>query len=719
MRILRRGVGALLLALAFLPLYRSLGLTIDGSPFREGSVAAGELNLTLAWWGTIVTLLIAGLLARFLPTDRVRDGLARLASILTRPSLPAFGLGTALLAGILAYLVWSLLFQGRYTNVDEIASMVHARYLAAGKLAGPLPATPAAWIFPNTLMVEEGWVSQYPPSHVATLALFLRLGIPSLFGPLLVAVSAFLVALSLPRLLPDRPLEARVAALLFAVSPFVILLGGGAMSHVSATAFLLVALYASLRARDGGALWAVLAGAGVGLAVTSRPLQGLVLGTLFTLGVWLPVLVGCGAGWTLRRCAATVAGGLPFAVMLAWFNHRLFGDPFTLGYSAAYGERHALGFHMDPWGYPYGLVEAMGFTSTDVLEVGIYLLESPVPVTAVIGLYLLAARVLPRGAGLLVAWATLPVLANALYWFHNGRMLYEAAPAWLALAVLGLVHLARRPDPEAAGPPRQLRARGADVALWAGVVALVLAGVWGVPQRIETRRWAEDTLARITAPPVERLGDGGALLFVHAGWNERMSAILQGEAGMRSDTITSVLRRNSSCRVHMYTEARVAASSRGARSGAPPPHAPPVDGPAPGSLPGLDLRQEPGMAPGVELRTVPDTDVNIRIEEGVPFTPECVRQVQADRLGRVALSPLLLEGELPGLETGEGILFARDLGPRRNRALLRAYPERVPYLMVPPSRGAAPRALPYAEGERLLWGEPGPPADGAAPSASR
>lgn len=708
MSVFRRGVGAVLLALAFLPLYRALGLTIDGSPFREGSVAAGELNLSLAWWGTLVTLLIGGLLARFVPSDGVRNLLRRGGAKLTRPALPLFGLGTALLAGVLAYLVWALLFEGHHTNVDEIASMVHARYLAAGKLAGSLPASPAFWVFPNTLMVEEGWVSQYPPSHVGTLALFVRLGIPSLFGPLLVAASAFLLALSLPRIVPDRPVEARVGALLFAVSPFVLLLGGGAMSHVSATAFLLVALYAALRARDGAALWAVLAGVGVGLAVTSRPLQGLVLGTLFTLGVWLPASSLRGAGWTLRRCAATVAGGLPFAVMLGWFNHRLFGDPLTLGYSAAYGERHALGFHMDPWGYPYGLPEALGFSSTDVLEVGIYLLETPVPVTAVVGLFLLTARTLPRGAGLLVAWSALPVLANAVYWFHNGRMLYEAAPAWLALAALGLVHFARRPRPDAAGAPARVRAFGADLALWSGGVALVLAGVWGVPQRLETRQWSEDTRSRITAPAVERTGDGGALVLVHVGWNERMSAILQGEAGMRSDTITSLLRRNSSCRVHMYAEARAAARwGASAMAETPAPHA----------LPELDLRQEPGMAPGVELRTVPDTDVNIRIEEGVPYTPECVRQVQADRLGRVSLSPLLLEGELPGVETGDGLLFARDLGPRRNRALLAAYPDRTPWLMVPPAPGADPRALPYAEGERLVWGERSPPPD-PAPSST-
>ena len=144
-------------------------------------------------------------------------------------------------------------------------------------------------------------------------------------------------------------------------------------------------------------------------------------------------------------------------MLLGWFNQRLFGSPFTLGYISAFGERHRLGFHMDPWGYPYDLQEAVAFTSSDVLSLGVQLLETPFPVTAIIGSYLLLASRLPRGAGVLLAWALFPVVANGYYWFHDVRMLFEAAPAWITLGVISAVTLsAERPRPQPKRPAARL-----------------------------------------------------------------------------------------------------------------------------------------------------------------------------------------------------------------------------------------------------------------------
>ncbi len=87
---------------------------------------------------------------------------------------------------------------------------------------------------------------------------------------------------------------------------------------------------------------------------------------------------------------------------------------------------------MDPWGYPYTLEEALGFTSSDVLSMGIQLLETPFPVTAFIGLYLLTATSLPRGMGVLLAWAILPVSPTATTGFMTcaccSRLLRPGSP---------------------------------------------------------------------------------------------------------------------------------------------------------------------------------------------------------------------------------------------------------------------------------------------------
>ena len=279
----------------------------------------------------------------------------------------------AAIAFCLSALTGRFLYQGFFTNVDEIASTIHARYIAHGLLGGPISVAPEAWLIPNTLMVAEGWVSHFPPMHLLAMAVMIRAGIPTLLGPLFAGALAGLLALSLPKLLPDDPGSARVAALLVCVAPVTMFLGGGAMSHVSAGAFGAAVLYAVLRARDGSAWWGVAAGATVGLMVSDRPLIGLVVGAVFTIGLWGPhALGGHPRKWTwfLRRAGATLVGGAPFAVFLGWFNQRLYGNPFTLGYLAAFGERHRLGFHVDPWGYPYTLREAVAFTSSDLLSLG-------------------------------------------------------------------------------------------------------------------------------------------------------------------------------------------------------------------------------------------------------------------------------------------------------------------------------------------------------------
>ena len=202
-RTVRRTLGVLLLGLAYAPLYRLMD-TSSEAPRREVSVEVAELTLELAWWGTVVTLLLAWILTRFLPARRVRSLGRHFMRWLTKPPLAIYSLAMALLTGTLTVLTSRFLYLGFFTNVDEIASMLHARYLANGLLAGPIGGAPEAWLIPNTLMVAEGWVSHFPPTHLFAMAGFTRMGIPMLLGPLSAAALSGLVALSLPRLLPER-----------------------------------------------------------------------------------------------------------------------------------------------------------------------------------------------------------------------------------------------------------------------------------------------------------------------------------------------------------------------------------------------------------------------------------------------------------------------------------------------------------------------------------
>ncbi len=677
----QQALGLAILLFAFAPIYRIMDTSAE-APHREVSVEVAEVTLQLAWWGTIVIVLLAWLLARLFSSRIPRIAGNRVLDWIDRPTSGVFALSLGAVAGVVALVTGRALYRGFFTNVDEIASAIQARYLAQGMLGGPISSAPDAWLIPNTLMVSEGWVSHFPPMHLFAMAAFTRLGAPMLLGPLFAAALAWFIALSFPRLLPDRRGLARLASVAVALSPFLLFLGGGSMSHVSAGAFGAAALYSALRARDGSPWWAVGAGAAVGLMVSDRPLIGLVLGSVFTLGVWVPHALRAGTPprtWLATRAGLTLLGGAPFAVMLGWYNSRLFGSPSRLGYLAAFGDHHRLGFHMDPWGYPYTLEEALGFTSSDVLSMGIQLLETPFPITVFVGLYLLTVFRLPRGMGLLLAWATLPILANAYYWFHDVRMLFEAAPAWIAIAVLAAVGLARGEGPS----NRWVK----DMAAWAIVLAVVGAAAWGVPTRWGSYKWSQETLDRITPP--RPATESAAIVFVHTSWNERLSASLQGTGGVRQDTVITALRRNTNCQLHLYALAREAAAS-GSNVAMPP----------------VDLNQIPGTPSDIQRPAAP-AGATPRIRPNEVFPDSCMQQLRADRFGAVALAPLVWQGDLPGIEEGR-TLYVRDLGPDKNRRVLAQYPDRAPFVFVPKAPDAQPEIVPYAEAMAILWG-PAPP----------
>jgi hypothetical protein len=224
--------------------------------------------------------------------------------------------------------------------------------------------------------------------------------------------------------------------------------------------------------------------------------------------------------------------------------------------------------------------------------------------------------------------------------------------------------------------------------MWATLVGVFGAIAWGIPSRLASYTWSQETLDRITAP--EPPTSEPAIVFTHVSWNERLSATLQGAGDMRQDTIISVLRRNTNCDLQRYAVAREARVRDGRAV----------------TLPDIDLEQAPGVPPDIE-RPATAAGASVRMRRGEPFPEMCVRELQADRFGAVALAPLLWQGDLPGIERGRP-LYVRDLGPEKNARLLRRYPDRAAFVFVPTSVGAAPELVPYAEAMQILWGAPEP-----------
>ena len=684
----RRALGVALVVLTLLPLYELL------DPAETGTAGAQTLDhvrtsASLMW---SVLLLAAIPFVLGLRAGGARALVARMGALIARlERVPVRSFALAIAAiGTAASIAFGLfVLEGKPNLVDAMAQLVHARYLADGMAAGPTELA-EFHVFPNTLLTPRGWVSHYPPGFVAMLALGMLAGVPWLVGPVLLGATLFFSALIAERALPHRRAATRLALALAAISPFLIAHAGAYMNHVGAAAFSAASIWCMLRAREGSAGWAVAAGFTASVALATRPLSALVMIGAAGLLLWGPALRHDRRAFG-RRLGAAVAGALPVTLGLFAHNAWFFGSPLTFGYQAdPYGPSHALGFGRDPWGNRYGLVEAVGYTSSELSLLSVALFETPLPLVAIAGLYLIVARALSEGERLVAAWAIAPVAAGFFYWHHGvfmgPRMLYEAAPAWILLVAVALDELRRRVPVEARAGGRVYTPRAAlALALAAVAIGSVL---FMAPRRLLSFGGEHLASLRVDAPAAPE----PALVFVHGPWTTRIGSRLAA-AGMRLDSLETALRQNATCTLDRYATAR-------------------ENGDAP--LPALDMQPRADRAlPRVEV----SPDNFIRVRPGEPLDERCLREIRADEHGVHELAPLLWQATLPG-QAG-GVVFVRDMGPERNRALLRRAAGRTPFVLASAAPEEPARLMPYEQAMALLWESDGATALASAETTPR
>ncbi len=670
--------------LVLLPWYRLVAWRGIG-PAAEQTLRLGGQYFLAQWVGLVLGAALILVLSRLLRPTRLAPLWDVMRRWLVRPAALRVGLVLATLAtGLsLGISVWAL--NRRPILLDGASQLIQARYFAAGRLAGPLLPDPAFWEFQFMTRTPVGWASQYPPGFAVLLAVGLRAGVVWLVGPLLLGLAVCLTTLVADRLFPEDRETARLGSALVAISYFLAFHAGSYMNHALAAALVALALFASLRALDGTWRWALLSGAAVGALFTTRPLVAVVLGLVATVIVWAGapggVRLSC-RQWT-QRLAAAACGAVPFALGVLAYNARLFGSPFRFGYVAVAGQAQGLGLHTDPFGSPYGLREAVGYTSADLQGLSLDLLQTPLPALVLIGLYLMRAPSLDRGARLSTAWALLPVAANALYWHHDlfmgPRLLYEAVPGWCLLLAGAALHLIRAlpeaPPPGRSGPTAGGRLTGLFTRSGVAVtfaLALGVGVVFAGPARL--RGYAangRESGVTLAAPSVDR----PALVFVHEDWESRLGARLAA-LGVRVDSIREALRQNTTCELDRFLGARE-------RSGS--------GSPASAWTGGTRRLRQLRMPSGSTIRTY----------SGEVLTPECEREAASDYAGVLALPALLWQGDLPGLGS-HGAMYVRDLGPERNARLLARFPEREPAVLVR-TGGDELRLIPYWRGMKELW----------------
>jgi hypothetical protein len=203
---------------------------------------------------------------------------------------------------------------------DEYSYVLQAELFARGLLHAPAPAH--AELLRVDHVVIDGWVrSKYPPGTSALLAIGVRLGVPWLVTPVEAVVTLLALASAARRLLGERDVLLAVAFL--GGAPLFAFQAASFFSHTAATMWLAIALAAIVAwTRDGRALRLLLAGAAVGCALLTRPLDALLFAAaLLSLG-------------SVRAVALVAAGAAPFAVLHLAYQAAQFGSPFVDGYRA-------------------------------------------------------------------------------------------------------------------------------------------------------------------------------------------------------------------------------------------------------------------------------------------------------------------------------------------------------------------------------------------------
>ena len=382
------------------------------------------------------------------------------------------------------------------------------------------------------------------------------------------------------------------------------------------------------------------------------------------------------AGW-VRLCIAAVIGAVPFLLAVGAYNMHFFGSPLRFGYVAAQGPLVGVGFHEDPFGHFYGPAQALGYTSSDLLTLSLYLLETPIPVVIVVGLFLVFRRKFSAGEQLIATWALLPVVANIFYWYHGNdmgpRMLNEAAPAWALLTAIVAVGLVRMTTRRQFGSysPRAMVTVAFVLAWAAGIFYLAPSrlksyGAWMASGRFEP--------PHTTSP---------SLIFVHGAWSGRVVMRLIAN-GLRLDSLDIGIRQNTTCEFQQFAHWYAAA-----KAGQVTPR------------PDVDFNPASLRRPAMFL--IADDDI-IRANPGQPMPQDCMREIAADSAaGIIDISSFLWQTDLPGL-TGDGTMIVRDMGPEANARLIAQYPERTPmFFYRSAGEGRGPKLVAYAEGLKRLW----------------
>jgi 4-amino-4-deoxy-L-arabinose transferase-like glycosyltransferase len=252
-------------------------------------------------------------------------------------------------------MVVHLVLLGRYRlTVDETMYVLQARWMGEPGLGRKVPTDLVShFALAFTFLRGDLQIVKYPPGWPALLALADSAHVRLLLSPVLSAITLACL-FRLGTRLHSRA-AGLIAVVLVASQQWFLELHSSLLSHPASTAALtgaaLILVDHDESRRHPSARRAALAGLLIGIAVTVRPITGVLVGLSLALWIWLR----SAATWRekARLGVFGVIGALPAIVAFLAYNRATTGDPFVLGYTTTHGSFHSLGFGLRGTGTPF------------------------------------------------------------------------------------------------------------------------------------------------------------------------------------------------------------------------------------------------------------------------------------------------------------------------------------------------------------------------------
>ena len=614
-------------------------------------------------WAISTALVVAlcALLARY-AAEGVDRFLAKARAAVLAPAPSDFAIYVGLFAFLAALFVAWFSFGGQPTGGDEMAQRFQSRILMAGRLWAVAEEPYQFFSGIQTVNMDGRWFAQFPIGGPLLLAIGSLLGAPWIVNPALAGWTAANIYRFASKTSDDT--TARLAAILFATSPFVLLMSGSQMNHPGALAFLMygfVGLADWTNATEARALRssALKIGFGFAAAAAIRPYEAAVFG--FVVGVFQLHRALRSPGHLRSIAWQLVGGALPVAFML-YTNAAQTGDPLLFGYDALNGVSHRPGFHRDPTGVDFTPIQGIHHISSYLLLLNASLLAGPIPSVLLIAAAFALRSVATKWDYLNVALIVSLLIAYASYWaesfFVGPRFLYAAVPFFvIAVATLPRSLAARMGSPTATRAARLLLP-----------IALVIA--WLMPPHLTASQgvWSAFVGERRTGlaklPDLDRAareeGLDEALVIVHESWHGRLTARLRA-LGAPALTAESMLREFDACALHVGLDAEE-------RIGGPP-----------GPERVQRVARRALMAGPVEILSGTDGSTTLAFAKYRPLHPYCATEMEVDQSRSASLDWFLAsarfdrDGRLAGR-----VVYARDFG-YSNQKLLGRFGDRTWY----------------------------------------